>query len=254
MQSNTFPPFFNGQKLITLKRVSSTNNFLKEEVSKSAPFNEGTVIMAEEQYAGKGQAGNRWVSTPGKNLTFSMLLKPVFLSPSNQFDINIVTCVSIFETLFPLLGDQLRIKWPNDVYVGDRKLGGVLIENSLQGNQWKHSIVGIGLNVNQEDFGDLTNACSIKQFLHRDYTITNLLYELWRSIEKNYFLLRSEGVSALKSLYIKNLYRLGQVSKYNVNGILVEGKIVDVSSEGQLVVDFNGHTARFNFKEIEFVF
>lgn len=254
MQSNTFSPFFNGQKLITLKRVSSTNTYLKEEVSKSAPFNEGTVIMAEEQYAGKGQVGSQWISDPGKNLTFSILLKPVFLNPSNQFDINIVVCVSIYDTLFPLLGDQLKIKWPNDIYVGDKKLGGVLIENVLQGNQLKNSIVGIGLNVNQVNFDGIANACSIKQLLHREYTITNLLYELWRSIEKNYFLLKNEGVLFLKSLYIKNLYRLNQVGQYKVDGILVEGRIVDVGSDGQLVIDFDGHTAQFNFKEIEFVF
>src|SRR5690606_16121061 len=168
-QSNTFSSFFSGQNLITLKRVSSTNDYLKQELSKSTPFNEGTVIMAEEQTAGKGQKGSKWISDPGKNLTFSLLLKPTFLSPVHQFDLNIAVCVSIFETLFPLMGNQVKMKWPNDIFVNDKKLGGILIENILQGNSWKESIIGIGINVNQEDFGDLENACSIKQLLHREY-------------------------------------------------------------------------------------
>jgi len=254
LQSNTFSSFFSGQNLITLIRVPSTNDYLKQELSKSTPFNEGTVIMAEEQTAGKGQAGSKWVSEPGKNLTFSLLLKPTFLSPVHQFDLNIMVCVSIFETLFPLIGNQLAIKWPNDVFVGDRKLGGVLIENILQGAAWKESIIGVGINVNQVDFGDVKNACSIKQLLHREYILTDLLYDLCKSIEKNYLQLRIHGVMSLKSLYIKKLYGLKQLRKFRIDGVLVEGEISDVDADGHLVIDFNGHSAKFNFKEVEFVF
>lgn len=254
MQSNTFSAFFSGQKLITLKCTSSTNDYLKEELSKSTPLKEGTVIMAVEQTDGKGQAGNKWLAEPGKNLTFSLLLKPTFLSPIQQFDLNIAICVSIYEVLFPLLGSQLKIKWPNDIYFENKKLGGILIENTLQGMEWKDSIIGIGVNVNQEDFNRVNNACSIKQLLHHEYIITNLLYELCESIEKKYIQLKNQGVLSLKSLYINNLYGLNQVRKYSLDGVLVEGKIIDVDTEGQLIVDFNGHSARFNFKEIQFVF
>lgn len=254
MQSNTFSSFFRGQKLITLKRVSSTNDYLKQKLSKSTPFSEGTVIMAEEQTGGKGQTGNKWLSESGKNLTFSLLLKPTFLNPVNQFDLNIAICVSIFETLFPLLGDQLKLKWPNDIFVNDGKLGGVLIENILQGSVWKESIIGIGINVNQEDFGSIENACSIKQLLHREYILTNLLYDLCKSIDENYRRLKEHGVKHLKDLYIKNLYGLNQLRKFRLDGVLVEGKIIDVNVDGQLVIDFNGHSAKFNFKEVEFVF
>lgn len=254
MQSNTFSSFLNGQKFITLKSISSTNDYLKEELSKSAPFSEGTVIMAEEQFGGRGQSGNKWLSESGKNLTFSILLKPSFLNPIQQFNINIVICVAIYEALYPLLGEELAIKWPNDIYVGDRKLGGVLIENILQGNEWKESVVGIGINVNQEDFSGLKNACSIKELLHREYILTDLLYDLCKSIEKRYFQLKNQGIADLQLVYRKALYGLNEVRKFNLEGVSVEGKIIDVADDGQLIVDFNGHSARFNFKEIEFVF
>jgi len=254
LQSNTFSSFFSGQKFITLKSISSTNDYLKVELSKSAPFNEGTVIMAEEQSGGRGQSGNRWLSEPGKNLTFSILLKPSFLSPLQQFNINIVICVAIYEALYPLFGDELAIKWPNDIYVGDLKLGGILIENILQGNDWKDSIVGIGINVNQEDFFGLKNACSIKELLHREYILTDLLYDLCKSIEKHYFQLKNQGITDLELIYKGALYGLNKVRKFNLDGVSVEGKIIDVADDGQLIVDFNGHSARFNFKEIEFVF
>jgi len=254
LQSNTFSAFFSGQKLITLERVSSTNDYLKEELSKSTPFSEGTVIMAVDQVSGRGQSGNRWNSEPGKNLTFSLLLKPTFLKPMDQFNINIVICVSIFEVLFPLFKNQLKIKWPNDIYVGDKKLGGILIENILQGSEWKESIIGIGMNVNQENFEGIQNACSIKQLLHHEYTLKDLLYDLCGSIERNYLQLRKQGILNLKSRYIQNLYGLNQVRKYKLEGVSVEGKIMNVEDDGQLIVDFNGHSAKFNFKEIEFVF
>lgn len=253
MQSNTFSAFFSGQKLITLQRISSTNDYLKEQLSKSTPLKEGTVIMAVDQTDGKGQSGNKWLAEPGRNLTFSLLLNPTFLRPIQQFDINIVICVSIYEVLFPLLGEQLKIKWPNDIFFEDRKLGGVLIENTIQGMELKESVVGIGINVNQENLDNLDNACSIKQLLHHEYILTDLLYELCGSIEKNYVQLKNQGVLGLKSLYINHLYGLNQVRKFSLDGVLVEGKIVDVDDGGQLIVDFNGYSLKFNFKEIQFV-
>src|SRR5690606_40229669 len=126
LQSNTFSSFFNGQKLISLKRVSSTNDYLKQELSKSAPFPEGTVIMAEEQFMGRGQAGNHWEGEPGKNLTFSLLLRPSFLRANDQFNLNVAVSSAIHRTLSAFLGMAVKLKWPNDILVGDRKLGGIL--------------------------------------------------------------------------------------------------------------------------------
>src|SRR5690606_4492328 len=105
---------------------------------------EGTVIMAVDQYAGKGQKGTSWQSEPGKNLTFSLLLTPAFLDPKNQFSLTVAMSLAVARWLESLLRAAVTIKWPNDIYVSDRKIGGILIENILKGNIWKSAIVGIG--------------------------------------------------------------------------------------------------------------
>lgn len=254
LQSNTFSAFFSGQKLITLNEIDSTNDYLKERLSKSTPVNEGTVIMAVDQKKGRGQRGNSWVGEAGKNLTFSILLNPSFLTVDEQFDLNITISSSIIQTLKPLLGDQVLVKWPNDIYVGDKKLGGILIENMISGSEWKHSIVGIGINVNQDYFENLTQACSIKQLLQEEYILTDLLYELCKRIDTNYTELKTHGVSQLKAFYIRHLFGLNQVREFSIDGILVQGKIVGVDHAGQLLVTFGEYTAKFGFKEIGFIF
>lgn len=254
LQSNTFSAFFSGQKLIKLNEVDSTNDYLKERLSKSTPVKEGTVIMAVDQKRGRGQRGNSWVSEAGKNLTFSILLKPSFLTPDEQFYLNITISWSIVQALQPILGDRLSIKWPNDIYVDEKKLGGILIENLISGSKWKESIVGIGINVNQNHFEGLPNACSIKQLLQEEYSLTDLLYELCRRIEANYTELKTHGVSRLQTFYVQYLFGLNQVREFSINGIRVQGKIVDITRKGQLMIDFDGHTANFDFKEIVFVF
>ena len=152
MQNNIISGLFVGQNFVTLKEVDSTNNFLKNLASNSKPVIEGTVIMAENQYAGRGQQQNGWFAQPGKNLTFSILFKPHFLAVADQFDLVRAVSLGVFDTFEPLLGAGLKIKWPNDIYHGDQKLGGMLIENMIQGGQIKNSIVVIGLNINQQNF------------------------------------------------------------------------------------------------------
>ena len=112
--------------------------------------------MAENQFAGRGQMQNGWFTEAGKNLTFSLLLNPEFLDLNDQFDLNRAVSLGVYDTLVPLLGEQLKIKWPNDNYYADYKIGGILIENLVQATQIRHAIIGIGLNVNQEVFPKFT--------------------------------------------------------------------------------------------------
>jgi BirA family biotin operon repressor/biotin-[acetyl-CoA-carboxylase] ligase len=254
LQNNTFSGLFVGQNLVTLTEVDSTNNFLKQSLANSTPLTEGTVIMAESQYAGRGQQQNRWHSDPGKNLTFSILLKPSFLPLGEQFSLNVAISVGIVKVLQKVLGAQTKVKWPNDIYFGDGKLGGVLIENIVQGTQIKNSIIGIGLNVNQDSFPEgAPNAISVKQILHKDYELKALLAEICSNIEAAYLMLRSGNFEPLKAFYLQNLYWMNELRPFKANAETFNGIIENVTATGQLAVSNAGQLRLYNFKEIEFL-
>ena len=254
MQNNTFSGLFIGHNLVTLTEVDSTNNFLKLSLANSTPLPEGTVIMAESQYAGRGQQTNRWHSEPGKNLTFSILLNPAFLSPAEQFKLNVAISVGIVKALKKIVGIGIKIKWPNDIYFNDVKLGGVLIENTIQGSRLKNAIIGIGLNVNQSNFPvEAGNAGSIKQILHSDYDLKRLLTEICSHIEVAYLKLRAGNTDELKSFYLDNLYWFNELRPFNVGENDVDGTIVNITDNGQLVVRIDDEEQLYNFKEIAFL-
>ena len=254
MQNNIFSALFVGQNLLTLKEVNSTNDFLKNLLSNSKPLPEGTVIMAEKQFAGRGQQQNKWHSEPGKNLTFSLLLNPSFLAIAEQFDLTRAISLGVYDALEPLLGEQLKVKWPNDIYYGDKKLGGMLIENMIQGGQMKNSIIGIGLNINQESFpDDARNATSIKQILQKDYDLRALLSDICSHIEAWYLKLRAAKKETVRVAYLDRLYRLNQQSLFKANGEIFEGTIKNVRDNGLLVIDNNNQEQEFSLKEIEFL-
>ena len=255
MQNNIISGLFVGQNFITLKGVDSTNNFLKDLASNSKPVIEGTVIMADNQYAGRGQQQSGWHAQPGKNLTFSLLLKPHFLPVTEQFDLIRAVSLGVFDALEPLLGEKLKIKWPNDIYYADKKLGGMLIENLIQGDQIKNSIIGIGLNVNQDSFPpDLSNAVSLKQILHGDYDLKVLLSEICRHIEAWYLNLKAGKASFIRETYLKRLYWLNEDRRFKTKKVFFNGTIKNVRNNGLLVVENNNQEElEFSLKEIEFL-
>lgn len=255
MQNNTFSTLFVGQNLIKLLEVDSTNNFIKDLVSNSEPLTEGTVIMADHQYAGRGQQSNVWHTKPGLNLTFSLYLKPSFLPITKQFLLNMAISIGIRNALQLFVEEGVKIKWPNDIYHNDRKMGGVLIENILAGSTYKASIIGIGLNVNQEVFAEeLQNrATSMKVILQADVNLFEVLAEICSSIEKQYLRLKSGNYKALMTDYVSGLYKFDTLASYRQNGEVIEGRIVEVTEAGLLVLLVNGETKEYNFKEIEFL-
>ena len=255
MQNNTFSTLFIGQNIIKLSSVDSTNNYLKVLLSKSEPVPEGTVIMAEEQFAGRGQQHHSWHAQPGKNLTFSLLLKPAFLSINNQFMLNMAVSIALNDALSPLLGDGLRIKWPNDIYYQDRKLGGILIENVISGQSYKSSIIGIGLNVNQQEFqSDLQHrVISVCQILHKDVNLIKLLAVICSHIESQYLKLKGNTNLSLTNEYLKRLYKFGQQAAYRHNGQVFEGTITGITELGMLLIESGGKEQAYNFKEVEFI-
>lgn len=255
MQNNTFSTLFVGQNLINLLAVDSTNNFLKNLLSKSEPLPEGTVIMAEDQFAGRGQQQNSWHAEPGKNLTFSLLLRPTFLPLNKQFLLNMAISVAINNALSVYLPNGLSVKWPNDIYYHHKKLGGVLIENSIVGNTIKNAIIGIGLNINQTTFPEelSTKATSIHQILQENVNLQKLLAEICSQIESLYLQLKANNYTFLTKNYVDRLYKINETSFFRQNGEVFEGMITGVSATGLLQVLRDNETRQYNFKEIEFL-
>lgn len=211
--------------------------------------------MAESQYAGRGQQQNRWHSEPGKNLSFSILLNPIFLPIANQFDLTRVVSLGVHDALKPLLGDYLKVKWPNDVYYKDGKLGGILIENILQGQKIKHSVIGIGLNINQQEFPEwVPNPASVKQILQRDEDLKAILLDICSHVEAWYLKLKAGKADEIRHAYLSILYRLNQRHQFRSNGETFEGTIKNVKNNGILVLEDNLNTElEFSFKQIEFL-
>jgi BirA family biotin operon repressor/biotin-[acetyl-CoA-carboxylase] ligase len=255
LQNNTFSTLFVGQNLIKLSAVDSTNNFLKNLLSKSEPLPEGTVIMADDQFAGRGMQENVWKVEPGKNLTISLLLKPSFLALNKQFLLNMAISIAINNTLSTYLPKGLSVKWPNDIYYNEVKLGGVLIENSITGNSIKNTVVGIGINVNQALFPvELAQkATSLYQILQENVNLQVLLADLCSQIEASYLQLKGNKDDMIRKAYVGRLYKINTSALYRQNGEVFEGIITGVSDLGLLNINKNGKLVQFNFKEIEFI-
>lgn len=255
MQNNTFSTLFVGQNLIKLKEVDSTNNFLKNLVSKSEPLPEGTVIMADNQFAGRGQQESVWQTEAGKNISTSIYLRPNFLPLNKQFYLNIAVSLAVSDALSCFLPEAVQVKWPNDIYTNGKKLGGILIENTLTGSFIKSSVIGIGLNINQQGFrADLsTKATSVIQILQKETPLEAVMEKIVVFMEKYYLILKSGNYAILQNDYLKRLYKFDTLADYQQNGQIFEGKITGVEESGRLVMETAGGLRSFNFKEIEFI-
>jgi len=255
LQNNTFSTLFVGQNLIKLKEVDSTNNYLKKMASNSEPLPEGTVIMADHQFAGRGQQESVWQTEPGKNISTSIYLKPSFLPLEKQFYLNIAVSLAIADGLSCFLPNPPEVKWPNDIYYNKKKLGGILIENTLTGSTIKSSIIGVGLNINQAEFSeDLSNkATSVFQILHKAVKLEDVMEKIFVYLEKYYLNLKSNKYDFLHNEYLKRLLNYNIETAYKHNGRIFEGMIKGVEANGLLQVEIDGELKRFNFKEIEYI-
>ncbi len=211
--------------------------------------------MAVDQHDGRGQKGTLWQSEPGKNLTFSLLLIPTFLDPKQQFVLTAAISLAVARWMESLIPGNVKIKWPNDIFVGDRKIGGILIENILKGKTWKSAVVGIGININQTLFPTeiQQHATSVKQILHKDCQVSKLLPDLCKHIEQEYIALKLGRFDTALADYKQRLYRLNEERPYLVDGINVSGVLRGVTETGRLQIDFNDHLVDFDIKEIAFV-
>ena len=218
-------------------------------------YREGDIIWAERQTAGRGQRGHTWQSNEGENLTFTALLEPTFLPPSEQFSLLQVVALAMADMLSEY-GIEAKIKWTNDIYVGDSKLVGILMEHKLQGTVIGRTIAGIGLNVNQTEFDpELPNPTSMRLIAGREFDRKEVLERIALHLKNRYEMLRRGEIKQLHLDYHQRLYRLGEEHTYALpDGTRFRGVIEGVESQGALKITTpQGEAYKFLFKEVEFV-
>jgi BirA family biotin operon repressor/biotin-[acetyl-CoA-carboxylase] ligase len=244
---------FTGQKIIETHTVDSTNNYAKNLLSTGRPP-EGTAVLAHTQESGRGQMGNTWASEPGKNLTVSYVFYPSFLEAAKQFYLNMAVALAVKDCCELLLEDEVKIKWPNDIYHHDKKIAGILIENSISGNNLTSSVVGVGLNINQTSFPEsLPNPSSLHLITGKEFVVAEVLNHLSHFLEKYYLQLRQQHFNFLDKAYTVALYRYQQTHEFRHGDKLLRGEVNGVTKEGKLILYSNGKEHRFAFKEVEYV-
>jgi len=251
VHKNPARTLFLGKRLEYVPECHSTND-IASNLSRDNGIIEGTVVITDKQTAGKGQQGNSWESEPGKNLTFSLVLKPGFLQVKQQYQLNKAIALGIWDALKEISEKDIKIKWPNDIMVAGKKLCGILIENSISANSIQQSIVGIGLNVNQTKF-DTAKAGSLKLLMHMDFDLNTLLELLLLSIEVRYLQLRANQTAKIDADYLIALHGLNELLSFKAGDEIFEGKIRGIDENGKLLVEVDASIRAFAVKEITYL-
>ncbi len=234
--------------------LGSTNTELKKLLMEKK-MAEHSVVITSHQTAGKGQVGNSWESEKNSNLTFSLLLRPGFLAPHLQFYVSKAVSLALIDTIKQVAQLDVTIKWPNDIYINDSKVAGILIENSILGSTLDYCIVGIGLNVNQEAFvSDAPNPVSLKQLTGKHYQLEEVLELLLDNINERYHQLETHRLGLMDTEYMNALYRRKGLHIYQDNNETFEAQIASVNEMGLLtLVDTKQQKREYAFKEVKFV-
>jgi len=238
---------------IILDSTPSTNTALKNQLTAQL-LPEFSIVITEHQTAGRGQQGNTWESAKGANLTFSLLLRPSFLEPHLQFYLSKIVSLAIVDVLH-IHQVEATIKWPNDIYINDKKIAGILIESSLTGTQMDSTVVGIGLNVNQCAFiSDAPNPISLKQVTGSEYDLKSLLKQLLNAIITRYHQLQENHFESIDKLYFQKLYRnTGTYPYKDKNGTFL-ATLHKVNNDGIMtLLDQDGCKRQYAFKEVEYI-
>lgn len=231
--------------------VASTNDLVKER-----EYNQNlSLLWAEEQTKGRGQKGTQWESEVGKNITFSIMCHPDFLPAEHQFILSKAVSLAIIDTL-ALYKLKATIKWPNDIYVGDKKICGILIECSISGQgKLNQAVIGIGLNVNQTLFlSNAPNPTSIAIETENEVNREKLLDQFCHFFENYYIMLAEDLYSPIDNRYKENLYHREGIFKYRDSNRTFEAKISGISKYGALILtDTDGLEKEYQFKEVVFL-
>ncbi|MBR6305955.1 MAG: biotin--[Bacteroidales bacterium] len=227
--------------------LDSTNNVA---LSHLPDIPTGTVIAAREQTAGRGQRGNTWFTEPGKNLTFSIVLKPSALAAGDAHLLNYLASVAVAEFLEGC-GVACSIKWPNDIYVGRKKICGILVENSLSGGCVAASVIGIGININQTSFLQLANATSLSLVTGKEYVLEDSL-EAFMAVFESW----ENRLEDLSEAYTSKLFQKGVKASY-IDYLRGDeeftGTIRGVSPDGRLIIHDGTADRLYRFKEVGYI-
>lgn len=241
-------------KIYRFNQVTSTSDYLKKLINEDKA-SDRDIVTAAYQTQGRGQHGNSWFSDRDKNLLFSMMIKSGTLAAENQFMLSKTISLAIYDA-FLMHHVDLKIKWPNDIYFKENKLGGILIENFFSGSLWDYSIAGIGLNINQESFPtNLPNPVSLYQITGKHYNNDEILVDLSQKIEIRLRQLFDRHFDEIDRDYEKHLLFFGENREFVTNSGELTGCISKVFSDGKIEITGTGHKKYYYyFKEIAFRF
>ena len=240
--------------IIKLSAINSTNDYLKE-LSSAQYVENFTIVTAESQTSGRGQMGAQWASEPGKNLTFSVLVKDLLLDINEIFGLNAAVAISVMHALeiFPI--PNLCIKWPNDILAGNKKIGGILIENSIKNNGEIYSVIGIGLNVNQATFDGLAKASSMALVSGRVYDKEAIMIAIAENLKRSIAALMHRDTAAIWQKYHNKLYKKDVPMPFEKDGHKFMGIIRGVSKTGSLMVQAEDDSiAEYGIKEVQLLY
>ena len=227
-------------KMIKLDAIDSTNSYLKKLLLKKN-INDFTVVVSKHQTNGRGRNGNLWVNRPSLNLAFSVYKRFINFSVNEKFILNILSSISVYEVLKKYKLNNLTIKWPNDIMTENKKIAGILIENSVRGNKINHSVIGVGININQSQFLDLPNATSVFLESGKKHSVEKIAVELKDAIKKNFtnFDIRE---TELIEFYNSVLFKRNVTTDFTtVNAKKIQGTIIGVNKEGTLSLKQKNH-------------
>ena len=240
-------------KIIKLDAIDSTNSYLKKLLNKES-LDDLTVVVSKHQTQGRGRNGNVWSNKPSLNLAFSIYKRFSDFEIDKKFMLNVVSSISVYETLkkFNLL--DLTIKWPNDIMTANKKISGILIENNVRGNSIKNSVIGIGININQSEFKNLPNATSIFIETGKLNSIETIAHELQKKLEKNFDELKTNERGILNT-YNRLLYRKNETSNFSANEMSIfQGNIIKVGIDGKITIRVsNKQLSKYSESEIKLI-
>jgi len=244
---------FIGKKHIKKTSLESTNSFLKE-ITHLKEIKNGTIVSTNYQTIGRGQRNNVWESKKDKNILMSFVFRSNNIFAENQFIISKTVSLSILDLLSEY-NKNVKIKWPNDIYINDKKIAGILIENSLQGNKISNSIIGIGLNINQTCFSkSIPNPTSLSIETNNSYKVNIILEKLIKFLNFRFNLLLQKNFDKINNDYLQNLYRFNEFHNFETQNKNFKAKIKTIDKIGRLVLILkNGDIQTFAFKEVKFL-